>query len=295
MDTTAIVFAVLSGVFALGLVAAVVILIRSRATQKAVEAARAEALAAERANIEQRAVAAERTRILREMHDIIAHSLAIMVAQADGGSYVVADPEAAKRTFMTIADTGRAAVDETRRVLGMLKSPADSESLRPMPNQFSIDQLVERSRASGMAVFLIRLGEPRTLPAGLGLTLYRVCQEALTNVMKHSGSDAQVTVTENWRRKDVVLTVTDQLGTGPPQGSPGIGQGLLGMKERASLVGGTLTAGPYEDGFRVRLVLPVPESADELAAEPPASQADALTFGASPADQPQPTLRSDDD
>ena len=260
MGSAVVLLMVLAGVLAVGLAVAVVVLVRSKANQAAVEAARAEALAAERANIEQRAGQAERTRILREMHDIIAHSLAIMVAQADGGSYQVADPEAAKRAFVTIADTGRAAVDETRRVLGMLKSDSDGAALAPMPDQFSIDQLIERSRDSGMAVYLIRLGELRTLPAGLGLTLYRICQEALTNIMKHAGADAQVTVTENWRKSDVVLTITNQLGTEPARQMPGAGQGIPGMKERASLVGGSLTAEPHEDGFRVRLVLPVPDS-----------------------------------
>ena len=249
---------VLIGLLAVGLAVMVVVWVRSRANLSAVEAARAETLAAERANIEQKAVESERTRILREMHDIIAHSLAIMVAQADGGSYMAADAEAAKRTFVTIAETGRAAVDETRRVLGMLKSPLDDEHLSPMPNQFSVDSLIERSRASGVKVFLIRLGEPQVLPAGLGLTLYRICQEALTNAMKHAGPDAQITVTENWRASDVAVTVTDQMGTGPAPGAQGLGQGIVGMKERASLVGGDLSAGPYEDGFRVRLVLPLP-------------------------------------
>ena len=263
MNTTVTILEILTCVLTLGLLVVAVVLLRSKANQSTVEAAREEALVAERANIEQKAIEAERTRILREMHDIIAHSLAIMVAQADGGSYVVSDPEAAKRAFMTIADTGRAAVDETRRVLGMLKSEVDETALTPIPDQFTIDRLVERSRESGMNVYLIRLGEPRTLPAGLGLTLFRICQEALTNVMKHGGADAQVTVTENWRKSDVVFTVTSKNGEGAPQGKPGIGQGLVGMKERAGLVGGSLTAEPYDDGFRVRLVLPL-DSPDVL-------------------------------
>jgi len=247
---------IVTAVLAVSLVTVVIVLIRSKANQAAVDAARAEASAAEKANIEQRAIEAERTRILREMHDIIAHSLAIMVAQADGGSYVVSDPEAARRAFTTIADTGRAAVDETRRVLGMLKSDDDA-ALAPMPDQFTIDRLVTRSRESGLNVYLVRLGEPRTLPAGIGLTLFRICQEALTNVMKHAGADAHVTVTENWRKSDVIFTVTSKNGTEPPRGAPGVGQGIVGMKERAALVGGSLTAEPYEDGFRVRLVLPL--------------------------------------
>jgi len=264
MISTVLILGILSGVLAVGLAVAVIVVIRFRVNQAGLEAVRAEALAVEKATIEQRAVEAERTRILREMHDIIAHSLAIMVAQADGGSYVAGDPEAAKRTFVTIADTGRAAVDETRRVLGILKSPAEDAALAPMPDQFTIDRLIQASRESGMTVFLIRLGEPRVLPAGLGLTLFRICQEALTNAMKHAAGDAQVTVTENWRKSDVVLTVTNQGGTTPARGEPGLGQGLLGMKERASLAGGSLTAEPYEDGFRVRLVLPLPSEQESL-------------------------------
>jgi signal transduction histidine kinase len=266
MDPTFLVIALLITVVLLtiGVGVLMVVLTRSKASQKALDAARAEALTAEWAIIEQRAVEAERRRILREMHDIIAHSLAIMVAQADGGSYVTGDPEASKRAFMTIADTGRTAVNETRRVLGILKTPELDDSLTPVPDQFSIDRLIEHSRDAGMEVYLIRLGEPRTLPAGLGLTLYRICQEALTNVWKHAGSKAKVTVTENWRQSDVVVTVTNQMGVRSTRVSFGVGQGILGMKERAQLAGGSLVAGPHEDGFRVRMVLPIPDPDGDL-------------------------------
>ncbi|MCL2785099.1 MAG: histidine kinase [Propionibacteriaceae bacterium] len=247
-----------SAVLAVGVVVLAIILTTTVTSEKAREKRRIAAMLEQRATIEEVAVEAERTRILREMHDIIAHSLAIMVAQADGGSFVCDDPEAAKRAFTTIADTGRAAVDETRRVLGMLKTP-EGQDRTPIPDQFNVEQLVESARASGMQVFLIRLGQPRTLPAGLGLTLYRICQEALTNAMKHAAADAQVTVTENWKSDEVIVTITDQMGTEPPRGEPGLGQGLTGMKERASSVGATITAEPYDEGFRVRLVLPLPE------------------------------------
>ena len=132
-----------------------------------------------------------------------------------------------------------------------------------MPDQFSIDRLVEAMKAAGMNLYLIRLGEPRTLPASLGLTLYRICQEALTNVMKHAGRDAQVTITENWRRFEVVFTITNQGGKRLSQQSLGNGQGILGMKERAELVKGTLTAQDVEEGFQVRLVLPLPDPGDQ--------------------------------
>ncbi|MCL2736522.1 MAG: histidine kinase [Propionibacteriaceae bacterium] len=255
-----IVLLVVAGVLGVGVVCLIVLLVAWRSSAGSGRRGRGEALlAAERELIEQEAIRSERTRILREMHDIIAHSLAIMVAQADGGSYAAADPVAAKRAFTTIAETGRAAVDETRRILGMLKRDPEDPVLTPVPDQFSVDSLIQRSRESGMDVCLIRIGAPRLLPAGLGLILYRICQEALTNVMKHAGDGAQTTVTENWRADDVVVTITDQYGRAPTTAAPGSGQGILGMRERASIVGGTLSAEPYEDGFRVRMVLPLPQ------------------------------------
>jgi signal transduction histidine kinase len=216
-------------------------------------------MAADKARIEQDAIESERRRILTEMHDIIAHSLAVMVAQADGGSFVSTDPEASKRVFETIAETGRAAVDETRRVLGMLSASQDSLALQPVPDQHNIDHLVHTMKTAGMNVYLIRLGELRTVPAGLGLALYRICQEALTNAMRHAGEDTEVTVTENWKPDEVIGTITNTVNHDVPQMSAGSGMGVLGMKERAAAVGGTLAAGVYEDGFRVRLVLPVPD------------------------------------
>lgn len=241
------------------LVFAVVVIVIQRRRRKALAEIREEISRAERDAIAQRAITSERARILREMHDIIAHSLTIMIAQADGGSYIVADPDAARRTFETIADTGRTAVDETKRVLGMLKPDADQAILAPVPDESSLDDLVARSRASGLDVYLVRLGEPRSLPSGVGLALYRIAQEAITNAMKHAGHGARVTLTENWRAHDVVLTITDADGRPEGENTTGLGQGLISMKERAASVGATLTAGPYEDGFRVRTVLPYPQ------------------------------------
>ncbi|MDR0489228.1 MAG: histidine kinase [Propionibacteriaceae bacterium] len=259
MNVSVVPLGVLSAALAAGLVITLVMFTRYRASRRALDEARSEAMVAEREIIEQKAMEFERTRILREMHDIIAHSLAIMVAQADGGSFISHDGEAARRAFETIADTGRAAVDETRRVLGMLKSQPESNELAPMPGQFSIDRLVEAMKTAGMNLYHIRLGETRTLPASLGLTLYRICQEALTNVMRHASEDSEVAITENWKRFEVIFTITNQGGTQPPRGLPGAGQGILGMKERASLVGATLTAQEMEDGFKVRLILPLPD------------------------------------
>ncbi|MDR1712400.1 MAG: histidine kinase [Propionibacteriaceae bacterium] len=210
----------------------------------------------EREQIAKLAVSNERGRIVREMHDVIAHSLAIMIAQADGGSYAVADKDAAKRAFTTIADTGRTALADTRRILGILRS-GDAAELAPTPDEGALDDLIEQTRAAGLNVSLVRLGQPVPLPSAASLALYRICQEALTNVMKHGGEDAQVVITENWRADDVALTITNTSDTEAAT-TDGRGQGIIGMKERAEIVGGTLTAGPVAGvGFRVRAVIPV--------------------------------------
>ena len=203
------------------------------------------------------AVSAERTRILREMHDVIAHSLAIMVAQADGGSYAT-DPAASKRALETIADTGRLALADTRRILGMLRNGEDGDpDLSPVPNQTGVAELVADARDAGMRASFVQLGEPRPLPSAIGLALYRICQEALTNVMKHAPG-ARVIVTENWVPGEVVLTVTDSGDAATTPADSG-GLGLVGMRERAEIVGGSCEAGPQpQGGFRIRAVLPAP-------------------------------------
>jgi signal transduction histidine kinase len=239
-----------------------VALSRSERRRRQALAARASAVAAQQRTAEL-AVAAERLRILREMHDVIAHSLAIMIAQADGGSYVSSDPDAARRSFGTIAETGRGALADTRRILGILKhGDATTPELAPVPAT-GLDELAARYRATGLDVSLIRVGEPRALPAGSRTALHRITQEALTNVLKHAGDDARAIVTENWRDAAVTLTVTSSGGTKAAATDPvtgeslaGVGMGLIGMRERAELLGGTLTAGPTEDGFRVRAELP---------------------------------------
>lgn len=239
-----------------------VALSRTERQRRQALAARASAVAAQQRTAEL-AVAAERLRILREMHDVIAHSLAIMIAQADGGSYSSSDPEAAQRAFGTIAETGRGALADTRRILGILKhGDATAPELAPIP-ETGLDELAGRYRSTGLDVSLIRVGDPRPLPAGSRTALHRITQEALTNVLKHAGDDARVIVTENWRDAAVSLTVTSSGGTkaaatDPVTGEslPGVGMGLIGMRERAELLGGSLAAGPTEDGFRVCAELP---------------------------------------
>lgn len=306
--------AILASAFAFGLVR------RSRRLMMDALRDRAERLEVERDQHAQIATAAERARIAREMHDIVAHSLSVIIAQADGGRYAAAaDPAAAQRSLGTIAETGRAALADMRRLLGVLRddqpsgstplglmaprasarpapastpttgttvpanavgeaagevtpAPGGTAPLRPQPDAADIGHLVDQARDNGMRVSWARVGVERHLPPGVGLTLYRVCQEALTNVRKHAGPRPAVTVLVRWGEEEVELRVDDDgrglaaVGaTGSDEPTPSPGYGLLGMRERAEMFGGTLAAGPRRGGgFSVRFVVPIP------AAEPPA-------------------------
>ena len=224
---------------------------------------RAERLEVERDQQARLATAAERARIAREMHDIIAHSLSVIIAQADGGRYVAqSDPDAAARSLGTIAETGRAALADMRRLLGVLRQDDDdaSSSLVPQPAATDLEQLVDQVRASGMRVSLIRMGTVRELPPGAGMVAYRICQESLTNVLKHAGPDPAVTVLVQWTTGALALEVSDDgRGAAAVAQSDGRGQGLVGMRERAAMFGGSVTAGPRAGGgFRVRVDLPLP-------------------------------------
>ncbi len=233
---------------------------------------RARRLEIERDQQAQIATAAERARIAREMHDIVAHSLSVIIAQADGGRYAAGqDPESAGRALTTIAETGRNALTDMRRLLGVLRPAAgDGEGdegageaavvadLTPQPAADDVERLVEQVRDSGLRVSLVRMGTPRTLPPGTGLTLYRICQESLTNVLKHAGPTPSVTVLLQWTASSVVLEVTDD-GRGAAAVDDGGGQGLVGMRERAAMLGGTLSVGPRPGGgYRVRAQIPLP-------------------------------------
>lgn len=243
---------------------------------------RARQLEVERDQQAQLATAAERTRIAREMHDIVAHSLSVIIAQADGGRYAAAaDPAAAGRSLTTIAETGRAALADMRRLLGVLRpdaaaaavpagadrstpartqvaTPAPVSELTPQPAVDDIAALVEQVRGSGVRASLVRMGSARQLPPGTGLTVYRICQESLTNVLKHAGPDPAVTVLLQWGAAALTLEVSDD-GRGAAAQGDGAGQGVLGMRERAAMLGGTLSVGPRPGGgFRVRAEIPLP-------------------------------------
>lgn len=228
---------------------------------------RAERLEVERDQQTRIATAAERTRIAREMHDIVAHSLSVIIAQADGGRYAAAaDPDAATRALSTVSETGRAALADMRRLLGVLRepdgSPGDAAApFTPQPAAEDLETLVEQVRASGVRASLVRMGTPRPLPPGVGLAVYRICQEALTNVLKHAGPDPTVTVLVQWQPAGLALEVTDD-GRGAAADSDGAGHGLVGMRERVAMIGGRFAAGPRPGGgFRVRAEVPLPAGA----------------------------------
>lgn len=225
---------------------------------------RAERLEREREQERALAQADERARIAREMHDIVAHSLSVIIAQADGARYASdANPEVARATLGTIAEQGRNALGEMRRLLGVLRIE-DAPSTDPTPGLADIDQTVESARTAGLPTsYEVRGNQRRQLPAGAELVAFRVVQEALTNAVKHAGAGASASVELRWRPSGLELDIRDD-GRGSasrviPQEHPG-GQGLRGMRERLALYGGTLAAGPVSGGgFRVRADIPYEE------------------------------------
>ncbi|MFJ3405844.1 sensor histidine kinase [Promicromonospora sp. NPDC090134] len=332
----------LATAFALGLVR------RSRRLMMEALRDRAERLEIERDQQAQIATAAERARIAREMHDIVAHSLSVVIAQADGGRYAAAaDPAAAQRSLGTIAETGRAALADMRRLLGVLREgpddggiplglvapdgasssrlrppsgagvttlgpgadragdagavvavPDGGAPLRPQPDVTDLRDLVDQARADGLRVSWARVGVERRLPPGVGLTLFRVCQEALTNVRKHAGPRPAVTLLLRWGEDEVELRVDDDGrglaaagSTDAAEPQPAAGFGLLGMRERAEMFGGTLTAGPRGGGgFSVRFVVPIPRAE----APEPATPAEPAEPGP-PTTEPSTTPKENDD
>lgn len=197
----------------------------------------------------------ERSRIAREMHDVVAHGLSVIVVQADGARYAAAkDPAVAVGTLETISATGREALTEMRRLLGLLR--AGDTGVAPQPGLADVRHLVDEARAAGTRVEA-SLPEPvPDVPDGVGLAAYRIVQEALTNVRKHAGPDAQVSVRVGVGR-EVEVEVRDD-GRGAAALSDGRGLGLAGMRERAAVHGGSLEAGPVTGGgFAVSARLPL--------------------------------------
>ncbi|MCC3277554.1 histidine kinase [Arthrobacter sp. zg-Y40] len=224
---------------------------------------RAHRLEVERQQERDLAAADERSHIAREMHDIVAHSLSVIITQADGARYASAeDPEVAPKTLGVIAETGRGSLREMRRLLGVLRGD-EAASTRPLPTLADVDALVDSVRRGGVDVEVLAQGTPRRpLPQGAELSAYRVIQESLTNVLKHAGPRASAEVSLQWSAKGLDITVRDN-GHGAAAGlsTDGLGQGITGMSERLALYDGTLKAAPAAGGgFRVEAFIPYTEA-----------------------------------
>ncbi|MCF3177328.1 sensor histidine kinase [Streptomyces sioyaensis] len=213
------------------------------------------------------AVAAERARIARELHDVVAHNVSVMVVQADGAAYVLdAAPEQCGQALETISGTGRQALAEMRRLLGVLRTGEpgeDSADRAPQPDVGRLDDLIEQVRGAGLPVDFTVQGTPRPLSSGVELTAYRIVQEALTNTRKHGGPDVNARVRLVYGSDALDLLVEDD-GRGAQHevheqgGADGLGHGMIGMRERVGMVGGRLDAGPRPGGgFRISAVLPL--------------------------------------
>jgi len=209
-----------------------------------------------------RAVAEEQARVGRELHDVIAHTLSVIVIQAGAAADVFdTSPQAARRALGSISLAGRQALAELRRVLAAVRpQPAEEDGWAPPPGLSGLSELLDRVRAAGLAVTARIDGSPVGLPAGVDLAAYRIVQEALTNTLKHAHADsAEVHVC--YGPAGLVVEVTDDGRAAVPAGrpGPGRGRGLIGMRERAALHGGTCQAGPRPGGgFAVRVAFPLP-------------------------------------
>jgi Signal transduction histidine kinase len=266
LDALFFLFSTITAAVALGLA------VRIRRGQLAVLRDRATRLEVERDQRSKLAAAAERTRVAREMHDIVGHNLSVIITLADGGAYATdLAPERGKQALLLIGDTGRQALGELRRMLGVLReqtqTPATPE-LSPQPGIGDIDGLCGRIRAAGPRVVHRSSGELGTLDRGVQLAVYRIVQEALTNALKHGGPETRV---------DLAVGVADNLlhidvhdtgpGTGTARSRPhdDEGHGIPGMRERAALYNGTVVAGPASDGgwtLRATLDLTPPAGTD---------------------------------
>jgi signal transduction histidine kinase len=226
---------------------------------------RAERLEAERDQQGRLAAAAERSRIAREMHDIVAHNLSVMIALADGASFAVRDaPDDAEVAMRSASRTGRQALTEMRRLLGILRDDGEAERT-PQPGIAQLEALVEQVRAAGVPTTLTVTGAPsEQAAAGLQLAAYRIVQEALTNTLKHAGPGVEAAVSLRWTDDRLALEISNTgLGTVAPAPEGG---GLRGMRERAAVYEGAVDAGPVGDGgwrVAVELVHGVPSSALE--------------------------------
>ena len=230
--------------------------LRERRGREALLEQRAEALRRDQAANEAAAVADERTRIARELHDVVAHAISVIVLQARGARRSLdADPEATRTALDAIDEVGTEALAEMRRLVGIARTDDERASLQPRPGLAALDGLADQLRGAGLDVAVERTGDADPLPPGLDLAAFRIVQEALTNAVAHGGH-GPVLVTVDRTRGSLELEIADR---GPAVPGPvREGHGLTGMRERVQLYGGSMETGPLDGGgFGVRVVLPV--------------------------------------
>ena len=215
-----------------------------------------------REELARRAVTEERLRLARELHDVVAHAMSVIAVQSGVGAHVAnTQPEEAAKALAAIEVTSRAALEELRRLLGVLRQDSEPQGdLTPVPGLADLDSLLAEVSKAGLGVRLRVEGTPSPLPAGVDLSAYRIVQEALTNVVKHAGP-ARAQVTVGYRDQEVTVEVTDDgrgVGALAGDGRAGVGHGLIGMRERVAAFNGDLEAGPRPGGgFRVAARLPL--------------------------------------
>lgn len=257
-------FAYLKGLsivaFLIGAVAAGVV-IRNRERIFVDTERRAAAAEADRLAEAERAVVRERSRIAREMHDVVAHGMSVIAVQAAAGREIVhVNPDKAAEVFGRIESIGRESLVELRRMLGVLRDSTEPDaSLTPQPGIGDIATAVAESAATGVATELVVDGAQRSVAPGVELAAFRIVQEALTNVRKHAGKSASATVRISYEPSVLIVEVIDDgRGAATSLSATGAGHGLIGMRERVEIYGGELTSGPrVGGGFSVRAVLPI--------------------------------------
>lgn len=207
-----------------------------------------------------RAVEGERSRIARELHDVVTHNVSVMVVMAGAARKVLAQsPDQATEALLAVETAGRAAMSELRQVMGLLTEDIrEQHKLAPEPGLDQLGPLVSRIRATGVPLAYRVVGEPRPLPPGMDLTAYRVVQEALTNTVKHA-SGASVDIAVEYKPAALMLEIADTGGVAGQTAASGNGKGLIGLRERVAMHGGTVQAGPQlRGGYRVRVQIPLP-------------------------------------
>ncbi len=231
---------------------------RSRRARSAELEDRTDRLIREQDAREREAAAAERRRIARELHDIVAHRVTTIVIQSESGAATADDPDRARAAFATIAGSGREALGELRRLLGLLRDEEESAAVAPQPGLARLDELVADTRAAGLAVDAQVDGDLGDLPAGVDLTAYRIVQEALTNALRHAHTSAAVRVGRDGGA--LVVEVRNPLAEQAPANGYGAGRGLAGMRERVRVYDGELTARAEGSEWVVHAALPVAEA-----------------------------------